>query len=109
MMMMKGGKPGRSCPGAGNSKVSGYHNRLGQTWVNWLEQNLCVHCQKTCPKGTFKCPDCHLRVRIVPHNHRGQRLVFGARRRLIKRAQAEAANLLKLRGWELPPARVSAK
>lgn len=102
-MYRGGGKPGRLSPGSGGSR------RKGQTYVDWFKQNFCVHCQKTCIKGTIKCPDCHLKVRVVPHNHRSQRILYEVRRKLIKKAQEEATLLLSKSGWILPPASVPAK
>lgn len=80
-------------------------------YIDWMTENYCIHCDKICIKGTYKCPDCHLRVRIVPHNHyhKTKAQLLDIKRKLIKDAQVKAAQILKNNGWVLPPARVSAK
>lgn len=72
-------------------------------WINWFINNYCAYCPNLWPKGYYRCPDCHRRLRICPRtNHVENRILF-------KKAHLEAASKLKAEGWKLPPMRVSCK
>lgn len=72
-------------------------------WIDWLTQNYCRYCPNIWPKGFFRCPDCHRRLRTCPRTNKVKnKLVY-------KKAQIEAAAKLKTEEWKIRPMRVSCR